>query len=357
MASDQHPSGLERQQVMIAQSTDVYEGVKFTGGDSPGATRNMGEVPAALRWMHRLGEFFKQHTAMELPFCMGLIELVRRQVQEALRVQQQGLEELKEENITECLKMIGPIPVQRYLQMLGLLLQVMEYLEVIGLIPLKVYLGMLGLRLQVLEYLRVIGLIPTKVYLQMLGLRLQVMEYLEVIRLIPTKVYLQMLGLLLQVTEYLEVIGLIPVKVYPMMVGLLLQVVEYLEVIGLMRQLCNKERVARSVPLYLMMVGLLLQVVEYLEVIGSPLALRRSRIVVPQCLSSMSRVVRVLSCQVIPVECVYFQEPKEVPKAVARRVDAHGWIELQGVPVRSYGAVELHRARVVKGATVQWQLT
>ncbi|CAE7413089.1 GIP [Symbiodinium sp. CCMP2592] len=475
MASDQHPSGPERQQVMIAQSTDAAshraeqqqarlegevngpdyarpqlpngvgrstrasnspagieslpysptvlhgnrEATAFlteawpaqpqTDGSGPGATRNMGEVPAALRWMHRLGEFFKQHTAMETLTTMTrqqfvapsgassgfmmqhqvqhsspttphnestdeqssdsipreLVESeVRRQVQEALRVQQQGLEELKEEN-RRLRQQVNPpsgLP-ERAPQLLshGVLeddraYSIMEYLEVIGLIPLKVYLGMLGLRLQFLEYLRVIGLIPTKVYLQMLGLRLQVMEYLEVIGLIPTKVYLQMLGLLLQVTEYLEVIGLIPVKAYLMMVGLLLQVVEYLEVIGLMRQLCNKERVARSVPLCLMMVGLLLQVVEYLEVIGSPLALRRSRIVVPQCLSSMSRVVRVLSCQVIPVECVYFQEPKEVPKAVARRVDAHGWIELQGVPVRSYGAVELRRARVVKGATVQWQL-
>ncbi|CAE7694193.1 GIP [Symbiodinium sp. CCMP2592] len=326
------PTALHGSREATAFLAEAWPAQPQTEGSGQGAARNMGDVPAALRWMHRLGEFFRQHTAMETLTTVtrqqfaapsGTGFMMQHQVQHSSPTtphneptgvgaemsaatlegnpplfgrMREGRWRLGLRRLRCCMgfteldrsvvKFRMPFEHSNRGYKTVILLQVVEYLGVIGLILRKVYMRMLGLLLQVLEYLGVIGLMLRKVYLRMLGLLLQVLEYLGVIGLMLRKVYLRMLGLLLQVMAYLERIGLIRVKVYLRMLGLLLQVMAYLEEIGLIR-----------IKVYLRMLGLLLQVMEYLGVIG--LILRPSNVVttaqsVLRCLMMVGLLLQVV---------------------------------------------------------------
>ena len=200
-------------------------------------------------------------------------EEVKRQVEQALKSQQRGMNDLQEENrrLREQLE-AGTLSVPErdraytssspYLSVIGLTPAVSPYLSVIGLIQaVSPYLSVIGLTTAVTPYLSVIGLIQAvSPYLSVIGLTTAVTPYLSVIGLIQAvSPYLSVIGLTTAVTPYLSVIELIQaVSPYLSVIGLSAAVCPYLSVIGL----------TAAVTPYLSVIGLTAAVTPYLSVIG-----------------------------------------------------------------------------------------
>ncbi|CAE7397602.1 GIP [Symbiodinium sp. CCMP2592] len=264
-------------------------------------------VPAAFRWVHRLGDFLRSHSAMETFTTMTRQQLVSpANGGGGFVLQQQRVQRTTSPTASRSGRQLDgsatdqggglPLPVEESPPLFGraaarrmeewaaqapllhgsssrpalqddvssnsIPREVVEE-EVRRQVQLALQShqqGMMDLREENQRLRDRLSSTPTVSYLKALGLIRQSMEYQAVIGpLQPVAQYQKAIGLILQIMEYQAVIGpLQPVAQYQKAIGLILQIMEYQAVIGPLQPVAQYQKA----------IGLILQIMEYQAVIG-----------------------------------------------------------------------------------------